>query len=139
MKEQEKLSANRSVLKVLFQAKCPRCGQGHMFTDHNPYHIKNYDKMNKYCDHCDMDFENETGFYFGAMYISYALCVALSVATFISYVLIMGFGKIWLYLILNSILLIVLLPFLFRLSRVLYLWMTDVMFKGEGANPDRVN
>lgn len=133
------LKKNRSIPKVLFQAKCPRCGQGSMFKDPNPYNIYNYDKMNRYCSHCNMDFENETGFYFGAMYVSYAICIAISVMTFIFYALIFGFGRIYIYLIFNSVLLFLLWPFVFRLSRVLYLWLADVLFKGEGASADRIN
>ena len=38
----------RSIAKVLFQSKCPRCGQGNMFKDSNPYNIYNFDKMNRY-------------------------------------------------------------------------------------------
>lgn len=132
------LKKQRSGLKVLLQAKCPRCGQGHMFKDSNPYNIYNYDKMNRHCDKCQMDFEPETGFYFGAMYVSYALCIGLSVMTFVLYALIFGFGRIYIYLIANSVLLFLLWPFVFRLSRVMYLWMMDVMFQGEGVDADKV-
>lgn len=133
----ESLKKQRSIPKVLLQAKCPRCGQGSMFKDSNPYNIYNFDKMNKYCSNCKMDFENETGFYFGAMYVSYGLCIGLSVIDFIIYALVFGFGKIYIYLIANSILLVLLWPFLFRLSRVMYLWLADVLFKGEGTDADR--
>mgnify|MGYP003454961631 CR=1 FL=1 len=127
----------RSIPKVLLQSKCPRCGQGDMFKDSNPYNIYNFDKMNKYCTNCNLDFENETGFYFGAMYVSYFLCIALSVINFILYALIFGFGRIHIFLIANSLFLIVLWPFLFRVSRVLYLWVADVIFKGEGSSADK--
>ncbi len=133
----KELKKQRSALKVLLHSKCPRCGQGEMFKDPNPYNIYNYDKMNRYCSKCQMDFEPETGFYFGAMYISYGLCIGLSVATFILYALIFGFGRIYIYLIANSIVLFLLWPFVFRLSRVLYLWLMDVMFQGEGVDADK--
>ncbi len=128
----------RRISSVLLQSKCPRCGQGNMFKDSNPYNIYNYDKMNRYCSHCHMDFEPETGFYFGSMYVSYAICVAISVATFILYAMTLGFGRIYIYLIANSALLFLLWPFVFRLSRVLYLWMMDTLFKGEGSKADKV-
>lgn len=83
-----------------------------------------------------MDFENETGFYYGAMYMSYALSVAISVLNFIWTVLAFGFGSIWIFITINAIVLILLWPFIFRISRVLYLWMMDVLFKDEGAKPD---
>lgn len=135
--EQINYNKQRSIPKVLLQSKCPRCGQGKMFKDPNPYNIYNFDKMNRYCSNCNMDFENETGFYFGAMYVSYGICVALSVVNFAIYALIFGFGRVNIYLIVNSILLIVLWPFIFRLSRVVYLWVSDFFFKGEGAKADK--
>lgn len=127
----------RSIPKVLFQSKCPRCGQGNMFKDPNPYNIYNFDKMNRYCSHCNMDFENETGFYFGAMYISYLVCIGVSVIDFVIYALVFGFGRIHIYLIANSLVLVILWPFIFRISRVIYLWTMDFLFNGEGANPDK--
>lgn len=128
--------SKRSVFKVVFGARCPRCGQGKLFKDPNPYNLKNYDQMNRYCSHCNMDFENETGFYYGAMYVSYALSVAISVVNFIWTVLAFGFGRIWIFITINAIVLVLLWPFIFRISRVLYLWMMDLLFKGEGAKPD---
>lgn len=133
----EEYKKQRKISSVLLQSKCPRCGQGRMFKDSNPYNIYNYDKMNKYCSNCHMDFEPETGFYFGAMYVSYAFCVAISVATFILYATVFGFGRIYIYLIGNSIILFAIWPFAFRVSRVLYLWMMDTLFKGEGTEADK--
>lgn len=127
----------RKISSVLLQSKCPRCGQGNMFKDPNPYNIYNYDKMNRYCSHCHMDFEPETGFYFGAMYVSYAICIAISVATFILYASIFGFGRIYIYLIGNSIILFALWPLAFRIARVLYLWIMDALFKGESTGADK--
>ena len=129
---------DKSALKIVFKAKCPRCGEGDMFKDPNPYNIRNYDKMNRFCTHCHLDFENETGFYYGAMYVSYGFSVAMSVFNFIWTVLLFGFGKIWIFLTINTILLLLLWPFIFRASRVLYLWMMELMFKGEGAKADEV-
>ncbi|HUH73513.1 MAG TPA: hypothetical protein VLZ75_03805 [Chitinophagales bacterium] len=135
--DNKKYRKQRSITRVLLQSKCPTCGQGDMFKDPNPYNIYNFDKMNRYCSNCNMDFENETGFYFGAMYVSYGLCVGMSVMNFAIYALIFGFGRIHIYLIANSIMLLVLWPFIFRLSRVMYLWVSDIVFSGEGADADK--
>lgn len=135
--ESKDYKKQRNILNVLLKAKCPTCGQGDMFKDPNPYNIYNFDKMNRYCSNCNMDFENETGFYFGAMYMSYGLCIGLSVMNFIIYALIFGFGKVHIYLIFNSLVLFALWPFLFRISRVVYLWVADFFFNGEGAKADK--
>ena len=135
--DKKELKKQRSIPKVLFQSKCPRCGQGSMFKDPNPYNIYNFDKMNRYCSNCNMDFENETGFYFGAMYMSYGVCIAISVMDFAIYALIFGFGRVNIFLIANTIILFLLWPFIIRLSRVIYLWMSDLIFSGEGADADQ--
>jgi uncharacterized protein (DUF983 family) len=128
-----------ATLKSTFLAKCPKCCEGDMFIDKNPYHLKNYDKMNKYCNVCNFDFENETGFYYGAMYVSYALSVGFSLINFAIY---MAIFRTWdfvmYYVLVNSILLVLLLPFIFRFSRSLYLVMMDKLFPNEGDTPDSV-
>lgn len=40
--------------------------------------------MNTSCDHCGHVFEKESGFFWGAMFVSYALAVAEIVAVFIA-------------------------------------------------------
>jgi hypothetical protein len=69
--------------------------------------------------------------------VSYGISVALSVVNFVWTTLIFGLGHIWYFIIVNAITLIVLWPFLFRLSRVLYLILMDALFKGEGDQPDK--
>jgi uncharacterized protein (DUF58 family) len=54
------------------------------------------------------------------MFMSYVVTVALSVINFGWVFLIWGFA-VWTYFILNTIILIVFMPFLFRLSRSFYL------------------
>src|SRR4051812_39339890 len=76
----------------LLVCKCPRCRRGNMFQDTNPWHLKSTMKMNKVCPVCTQPFNIEVGFYFGSSYVSYALTIALSVATFIAWWLIIGFS-----------------------------------------------
>src|SRR5262245_34337581 len=72
----------------LFLCKCPRCRHGDMFLDSNPWHLKNTMKMNKECPVCKQPFNIEVGFYYGSSYVSYALTIAMSVASFIAWWLI---------------------------------------------------
>lgn len=71
--------------------------------------------------------EIEIGFYYGTGYVSYALCVALSVFNFIWYYLIFGItwrdNSIFYYLGTTVALTILLQPWIIRYSRVLYLHM----------------
>lgn len=79
-------------------------------------------KMEKNCSHCDFVYEKEPGFFFGAMYVSYGLIVAESIAAFIIFRL---FLKLDWFL---SFGLIVLLSLLlvgvnFKLSRLIWIYL----------------
>jgi len=63
--------------------KCPRCSMGDFFFSH-PYHFKYFGKKHHNCSHCDLKFEREPGFFFGSMFVSYAISVALFVAWWIT-------------------------------------------------------
>lgn len=106
-------------LYSIFGNKCPRCHEGEFFEKNNPY-TKNFDKMNHYCSSCGENFERETGFYYGAMYVSYAFTVALGVAWFLMLYVFFGFDAMS-FLISYSVLLIVLLPWIFRTSRLIWI------------------
>jgi hypothetical protein len=55
--------------------KCPRCHKGDVFVKKNPYNLKNMFHMHKKCAHCELMYEKEPGFFYGAMYASYGLMV----------------------------------------------------------------
>lgn len=111
-------------IKNILAQKCPRCHKGKMFT-HKWYQLKNVNSMPKNCSVCGQRTELETGFYFGTGYVSYALTVAFSVATFIAWWVLLGISwkdsSVYHWLITNSVLLVFLQPWLMRISRVLWL------------------
>ena len=81
--------------------------------------------MNETCPCCGQPTEIEVGFYYGTSYVSYALTVAYSVATFIAWWVLLGFSlynnSIIYWIIFNAISLLVLQPPFMRLSRSLWL------------------
>ena len=81
------------------------------------------------CPECGLSFMPEPGFYYGAMYVSYALTIALSVFNFIWIYMLWGFAAVR-FLIINSVLLIVLMPIFFRYGRSYYL---ALIYKIENA------
>lgn len=102
------------------KGKCPRCHEGEMFPNHNPYDLKHMTDINSECDVCGQTFEPEPNFYYGAMYVSYAYTVAIFVASYVISSLILNLG-IW-YVIGSTVgSLIILSPFVFRLSRTTWL------------------
>jgi uncharacterized protein (DUF983 family) len=56
--------------------KCPTCGKGDLFKA-NPYVLSKVLDMNDKCAYCGEDFQVETGFYHGAMYMSYIITSAM--------------------------------------------------------------
>ena len=77
--------------------------------------------MNVNCDKCGHKFEKEKGFYIGAMYASYAVTVAFSVATFVTTYLIYQDTPYWVYIINILIILLILAPLNFRLGRLIWI------------------
>ena len=86
----------------------------------NPYDLKEFDKMNAECEHCGENLIREPGFYIGAMYISYALMVGLTVVFFVGLVVIMDYP---IYPVLTALIIsfLVLLPVSFRWARLIWI------------------
>ena len=59
------------VYSVVFN-KCPQCHQGKVLT-YPPYQINKLLDTGESCVHCELKYEKEPGFFYGAMYVSYAL------------------------------------------------------------------
>jgi hypothetical protein len=126
----------------LFKCKCPRCRRGNMFRDSNPWHLSNTMKMNKACPVCRQPFNIEVGFYYGSSYISYALTIALSAASFIAWWMIIGLSlqdnRLFYWIGFNAILLIVLQPYLMRVARTGWLAFFVRYDKHWKTNPPRL-
>ncbi|OMP81205.1 MULTISPECIES: DUF983 domain-containing protein [unclassified Chitinophaga] len=112
----------------MLSMKCPHCRRGDMFKDKNPYHLsfKKIFNMNERCPVCGQVYELETGFWFGTGYVSYALGVAFSVFTLICYWVLVGISwkddSVFWWLGVNGVLLVLLQPWMMRISRVIYLY-----------------
>lgn len=102
------------------KSKCPRCMEGDIYPDKNPYKFRTLTEFNPRCSVCDQNFEPEPNFYYGAMYVSYAYTVAMFVAVYVV------FG-IWLNLpmwpTVGALALVLALtaPVIFRISRTTWL------------------
>jgi hypothetical protein len=82
--------------------------------------------MHHECSECKQKFDMEPGFWYGTGYVSYALTIAISVASFLAWWLILGFSLrdnslLW-WLGINALLLVILQPWIMRLSRTIYLY-----------------
>lgn len=108
-------------LYSIFKGKCPVCHEGKVFTHKQVFHPYKFDKMEKTCSFCGHKYEIETGFFYGAMYVAYALTVAISVATFVLTYLFYNEASSWLYIINIVVVLLAMSPITFRAGRLI--WM----------------
>jgi len=105
----------------IFHNKCPRCQHGDFFENPSPFNLKNNLKTLDRCSNCNLRYMIEPSFFYGAMYVSYGLTVAIAIAVFVlSYFigisLVASFIAIVLVLVLST-------PILMRISRLLYINM----------------
>ncbi|MBF7091973.1 DUF983 domain-containing protein [Flavobacterium sp. ALJ2] len=111
-----------SKLNSILKGSCPKCQNESMYEDKNPLHLTKVLKMNESCSHCGFKYQIEPSFFYGAMYVSYGLNVALGIAAFvISYVLFSSSIKTSFIAIIVT--LILLFPFVLRWSRNIYINM----------------
>ena len=53
---------------------CPVCHEESMYKESNPYKLGSIFKMQERCSHCQTKYKIEPSFFYGAMYVSYAVC-----------------------------------------------------------------
>lgn len=110
---------NRSVLYSIALMRCPRCRQGKLFSEPT-YKLKYLFRMPEHCECCGQKTELELGFYYGANYVSYALNVALIVATTVA-LFVFGVLTIESFLIVATSANIILSPYIVRFSRTMWI------------------
>lgn len=111
---------------------CPQCRSKSMFV-HGTYHAK-FLKMNKTCSNCGLQYEREPGFFYGAMYVSYALSVGILLVTGTLVFFVGNDPDLWVYIVSVTSVSILLYPLNFRLSRSLFLHL----FSGMKFRPEKV-
>ncbi|MBE5318646.1 DUF983 domain-containing protein [Pedobacter sp. MR2016-19] len=127
--------AELSKFQAFVQCKCPRCRKGDIFTG-SAYSLR-LQKTNINCPHCNLKFEREPGFFYVAMFVSYAMNVAEIITIGVaSYVLGLPliYENLWYYigLILAGVLL--LSPINYRYSRVVLLhYLTPGLHYAPGS------
>ncbi len=107
-------------LYSILNNKCPKCREGNFFEVNNPYNLKEFAKMNSKCPVCGENFKRETGFYFGAAYISYGLTVGFGVSLYLLLCTWLNVETLP-YLITFSTLLIILMPIFYRYARIIWI------------------
>lgn len=107
-------------LRALLECRCPSCRTGKVFTA-GAYNLISFHKMPLNCPDCGRSFQPEPGFYFGAMYVSYAFTVAITTAVWLFlYVLIKPPEYVYILAMLGGV--IGFAPLSFRYSRMIWLY-----------------
>jgi uncharacterized protein (DUF983 family) len=68
--------SNPSKLMAIVNARCPHCHEGRLFK-FKWWNVFNFAQMHENCPACGVRYEVEPGFFFGAMYLSYAFSVGI--------------------------------------------------------------
>lgn len=65
----------RTILWRSLRLRCPRCGEGRLFTG--------WLSMHERCPHCDFPFARGPGYFLGSIYFNYGLTALISTATYL--------------------------------------------------------
>jgi uncharacterized protein (DUF983 family) len=109
------------MLTSILTLRCPRCRKGKLFEDGSFIRPGSLFKMHSHCSHCNQSFEPEPGFYFGAMFISYAINTAFFILTWVALKTLYPAYTLSLLLVLLTCVVILGLPLTFKLSRSIWL------------------
>lgn len=120
---------------ILFN-KCPKCHEGDFMVEKNIFILHKAFKMHENCPKCNFKFMIEPSFFYGAMYINYALTVGLAIATFIISALVFNLSLLQSFIPIVAILILT-APFTIRLSRIIWINLFvsfDANFKKVARN-----
>ena len=108
-----------SKFQAVCQSKCPKCKTGNMYSG-SAYGLSKQ-KMYEFCPHCGFKFEIEPGYFYAAMYVSYAFSVGevLMLALITAYFT--GSESPWTYIIVLFSAIVIFAPFNYRYSRLVLL------------------
>ncbi|PYE82581.1 uncharacterized protein DUF983 [Winogradskyella epiphytica] len=104
---------------ILFGA-CPKCHQESMYSNKNPYVLSDTLKINERCSHCNTKYRIEPSFFYGSMYVSYAVGVAFAVTAFVISHSIFDSSLTTAFIVI-ILTLIALMPIIMRLSRNIWI------------------
>ena len=109
-----------SKLYSILTGNCPKCHLESMYVNKNPYILTDVLNMHERCSHCDTKYKIEPSFFYGAMYVSYAVGIAFAVAAFVIsfFVFKAGVNTIFISIIGT---LIVFFPIILRVSRNIWI------------------
>ena len=107
-------------LYSILTGSCPKCHAESMYRNTNPYAVTQLFKMNERCSNCGTKYKIEPSFFYGSMYVSYAVGIAFAVAAFVISFLFIGTNLTTAFIVIVATL-VVFLPVIIRLSRNIWI------------------
>lgn len=99
---------------------CAKCHQGKVFENNNPYNLKNGLSMKEECSCCGFKYEREPGFFYGSMYVNYALTSGIFIILF-ALDSFFWHMETWVLLTIIIAFILILFPVTFRVGRILWI------------------
>jgi uncharacterized protein (DUF983 family) len=107
-------------LYSIFFNKCPKCHEGDFMKEKNMFKLHKAFQMHEHCSKCGLKYMMEPSFYYGAMYVTYGLTVAISIATFVIATLFFNLNYVESFIPIIITLLLT-TPVTIRLSRIIWI------------------
>jgi hypothetical protein len=117
-------------LYSILNRKCPFCHEGDFFVAH-PYNLARAGDTYDRCGKCGGRFSMEPGFYYGAMYVSYAFGTAVCVAVWLTLYLFWPAASLWTQIGAIIAVLIISAPWLYATSKITW---ANLFFKYRGTS-----
>ena len=109
-----------TVINSILTGSCPKCQEESMYIEKNPYKLSTLYKMHDTCSHCHTQYKIEPSFFYGAMYVSYGVTVAVGVAGFVILNLLLQLNVLETFIGIVVVIL-ALMPVTARISRNIYI------------------
>lgn len=109
-----------SAFTAAVQCKCPRCRKGKVF-EHGAYTL-DFLRTYETCPNCGFKYEIETGFFWGAMYFTYAFSVAIFLTVYVAMTVLLTDPPVWQYVAATIGCNLIVYPLMLRYSRMCMLY-----------------
>jgi uncharacterized protein (DUF983 family) len=125
-------------LYSILHLKCPYCQEGDFFLS-RPYDLKHAGDLHEKCPVCEGRFSIEPGFYYGSMFVSYAITVAVAVSIWVAiWVLVPGMAPHWQVTLIGAVILLG-GPSFYALSKItwanMFMHYKGPSLTGKGSGP----
>ncbi|MEN7549554.1 DUF983 domain-containing protein [Rapidithrix thailandica] len=107
----------------ILTGRCPNCQGDAIFPNKSLFSFR-FKKMHDKCTKCGNHYSKEPGFFMGAMYVSYGIAVAECIIVYLLSSMLYEFEAFDInLLIIIGVMILLLFPFNFRMSRIIWIYM----------------